>query len=555
MLVGWIRYGFGWLGWVLALLRRRLRRPSPWVGFLVESPLPELPMAAGPRWQRLLGLGRPPLSLRELRRRLLQVAGEPRVQGAVIHLRPMEMSAGQVDALREVITEFRAAGKRAVCWASSYTSATYAAACAADQVLIQPGGGIGALGVARQYTFLADALRWAGVEADFVQISPYKTAADTLTRSGFSPEAREMADWLADAAHAEQVRVLGRDRGLDADAARTLIDRSPFTDAEALEARVVDGVVDEEELPSRLGGALQPWQDVRRGLMPRRPRRPGRAVGLIRVEGMIVDGRTRRPPPLPPLPLPLITAEQCGDLTVVRQARRLAADRRVAAVVLWIDSGGGSATASEAMAAALRALAGRKPLVAAMGSVAASGGYYVATPAQLVLAQPGTLTGSIGVLAGKLALGGLLERLLVNWQVVARGENAAMFAPLQPFREDERSRLRGAIERSYELFLERVAAGRGRTTAQIDPIAGGRVWTGRQALERGLVDALGGFEKALAEARRLGGIEEADPPIREADGGREVSPVARGAAGALEHALALIASLNRAWAWYLSPYL
>ncbi|MBO0682034.1 MAG: signal peptide peptidase SppA [Candidatus Dormibacteraeota bacterium] len=555
MLVGWIRYGFGWLGWALARLRRRLRRPSPWVAFLVESPPPELPAPAGPRWQRVVGLGRPPLSLRELRRQLLQVAAEPRVQGAVIHIRPMELTAGQVDALREVIAEFRAAGKRAACWASSYTGATYAVACAADQVLVQPGGGVGPLGVARQYTFLADALRWAGIEADFVQISPYKTAADTLTRSGFTPEAREMADWLADAAYAEQVTFLGRDRGLDAGAARALIDRSPFTDAQALEAGAVDGVVDEEELPARLGGAVQPWQDARRGLMPRRPRRPGRALGLIRVEGMIVDGRSRRPPPLPPLPLPLVTAEQSGDLTVVRQARRLAADRRVAAVVLWIDSGGGSATASEAMAAALRALAGQKPLVAAMGSVAASGGYYVATPAQRVLAQPGTVTGSIGVLAGKLALGGLLERLLLNWQVVARGEHAAMYAPVQPFREDERSRLRGAIERSYELFLERVAAGRSSTPAQVDPIAGGRVWTGRQALERGLVDALGGFEKAVAEACRLGGIEEADPAIREAGGGRDVAPVARGAAGALEHALALVTSLNRAWAWYLSPFI
>ena len=211
----------------------------------------------------------------------------------------------------------------------------------------------------------------------------------------------------------------------------------------------MDAVVSEEELPARLGGAFQHWPEARRRLLPQRPRRPGRIVGLIRVQGLIVDGRSRRPPPLPPLPVPLVMAEQCGDLTVVRQARRLAADRRVGAVVLWIDSGGGSATASEAIAAALRTLADRKPLVAVMGSVAASGGYYVATPAARVFAQPSTLTGSIGVLAGKVAVGGLLQRLLLNLETITRGEHAAMFAPDRPFREDEKARLREAIERSY----------------------------------------------------------------------------------------------------------
>jgi protease-4 len=251
--------------------------------------------------------------------------------------------------------------------------------------------------------------------------------------------------------------------------------------------------------------------------------------------------------------VPLVTAPQCGDLTVVRQARRLAADRRVGAVVLWIDSGGGSATASEAMAAALRALAGRKPLVAVMGSVAGSGGYYVATPAARIFAQPSTLTGSIGVLSGKLAVGGLLQRLLLNLETVARGEHASMYGPLRPFREDEKARLRAGIERAYDLFLERVAASRSRTPAQLEPIAGGRVWTGRQALGNGLIDELGGIEAALAEARRLGRLRE-DAALREAKGGGEAAPMATGTA-AFEHALALLTCFNRAHAWYLCPWL
>src|SRR5438309_1691835 len=322
MVIAWIAYGARWLGWSVAALRRRLRTPAPWVGFLVETPLPELPRPPGPRWQRLLGLGRPTLSVRELRRQLRQVTRDPQVLGAVIHLRPLEMSGAQVEALREVISGVREAGKQVICWAPSYTASTYAVACAADQVLLQPGGGVAPLGVARQYTFLADALRWAGVEADFVQISPYKSAADPLTRSGFSPESREMADWLADAAFSEQVRQVAEGRHVDQVAARRLVDASPFTDTRALEERAVDGVVGEEELVGRLGGAIRQWSDARRRLVPERPRRPGRVVGLIRVEGVIVDGRSRRPPPLPPLPVPLLTSEQCGDLTVVRQARR-----------------------------------------------------------------------------------------------------------------------------------------------------------------------------------------------------------------------------------------
>src|SRR5438093_487401 len=329
MVVAWIVYGIRRLGWSLATLRRRLRRPAPWVGFLIEAPLPELPRPAVPRWQRLLGVGRPPPSLRDLRWQLRQVARDPRVQGAVLHLRPLEMTAALTEALRELIEEVREGGKRVVCWAPSYTDSTYAVACAADQVLLQPGGSIAPLGVARQYTFLADALRRAGVEADFVQISPYKTAADALTRSGFSPEAREMAEWLADAAFAELLDPIARGRRLDHEAARAMIDASPFTDTQALEQRAVDAVVGEEELPTRLGGAFQHWPEARRRLLPLRPLRPGRVVGLIRVQGLIVDGRSRRPPQLPPLPVPLVMAEQCGDLTVVRQARRLAAARRV----------------------------------------------------------------------------------------------------------------------------------------------------------------------------------------------------------------------------------
>jgi protease-4 len=401
--------------------------------------------------------------------------------------------------------------------------------------------------------FLADALARVGMQADLLQITPYKTAGDALTKRGFTPEAREMAEWLADAGFAALVEAVMAGRRRSEEEALRLVDDSPYTDDVALREAVVDATVSEEELPARVGAALPGLSQARRRLPGSRPARPGRYVALIRVEGTIVDGRSRRAPFKPPVRPPLLFEDQCGDLTVVQQARALAANRRVGAVVLWVESGGGSATASEAMAAAMKALAGRKPLVAAMGSVAASGGYYVATPAATVFAEPGTLTGSIGVLAGKLVAGSLLDRLLVHRDPVQRGAHAGMFDPDRPFSDAERRKLRESIERSYRIFLERVADSRHREVGEIEPAAGGRVWTGRQALEHGLVDHLGGLRRAVAEARSLGGLPP-DAPLRElSTGRRDVPPALATPPAALEHALEAVAAFNRAATWWLCP--
>jgi protease IV len=329
------------------------------------------------------------------------------------------------------------------------------------------------------------------------------------------------------------------------------VDASPLVDQQAAAAGAVDALVAEEELPERLGGEVKPWAAARRRLPRPRPLPPGRTVALLRIEGLIVDGRSRRAPMPLPLAPPLLFQEQCGDLTVVEQARALALDRRVGAVVVWVDSGGGSATASESMAAALAALGRRKPVVAAMGSVAASGGYYVTTPASRVFAHAGTITGSIGVLAGKLVAGGMLDRLLIGRELVVRGEHSAMWSADAPFTDDERRKMGELIDASYRLFLERVAAARGRPVGEIEPLAGGRVWTGGQALRHGLVDELGGLPAAVAHARRLGGLPD-DAPVREARRGRrELVPVP--AAAALEHALRAAAALRQAAVWWLCP--
>ncbi|HSR23188.1 MAG TPA: S49 family peptidase, partial [Candidatus Eisenbacteria bacterium] len=376
------------VAWWLREALRRARRPPACVGFLLEAPPPEPEAPPRPFWQRFVGLGRAPLSVHGLAAQLRAVTAEPRVRTVVLHLRPLDMAASQVDAVRELVAEVRAAGVRVVCWAPGYTASTYRLACAADEVLMQPGGMIAPLGLARDHVFLADALQRVGLRVDLLKVSPYKTAGDALTQRGLTSEAREMAEWLADAAYTQRVTAISAGRRLSDLAARELVDGSPLIDEQAVAAGAVDALVAEEDLPERLGAEVRPWESARRRLPGPRPQAPGRVVALLRVEGLIVDGRSRQAPFRPPLAPPLLFQEQCGDLTVVEQARALALDRRVGAVVVWVDSGGGSASASESMAAALAALGRRKPVVAAMGSAAASGGYYVASAAARVFAHP-----------------------------------------------------------------------------------------------------------------------------------------------------------------------
>jgi len=238
------------------------------------------------------------------------------------------------------------------------------------------------------------------------------------------------------------------------------------------------------------------------------------------VEGVIIDGRSQRPPGRPPGAVPFLFNPRAGDLSVVQQARKATADRRAAAVVLYVNSEGGSASASEAMASALEKLAAKKPLLAVMGPVAASGGHYVCTPAQWILAQPGTVTGSIGVLSGKVLAGGLWDKLLFRRESIGRGLHFDFDSGERPYSEEERHTLKEGIKRVYDVFLDRVITSRNMSVEAADAVGGGRVWTGRQAMERGLVDELGGLENALAKARQLAGLHPR-ARVREADGNRE----------------------------------
>jgi protease-4 len=286
-------------------------------------------------------------------------------------------------------------------------------------------------------------------------------------------------------------------RKVDETRARAIVDGAPYAGQEAVDAGLVDEVAHDDEVPARLAAGGRPpavrsadaYLRARRALRPR-ALRPRAVLAVVRVHGPIVGAAT--------FPMARVALED----QVVATIRLARASPRVRGVVLHVDSPGGSALASARMHRELTLLAGEKPLVACMGDVAASGGYYVAAAAHEIVAQPVTITGSIGVIAARLVFDPLLERLGVATQVLQRGARARLLDPTLPLGDDEKSAIDREIEQTYRAFLRVVADGRRRTVEQIEPLAQGRVWSGADAHEHGLVDRLGGFEEALDSLRR-----------------------------------------------------
>jgi protease IV len=556
-----ILFPFRYLWWLISSARRSLGKPPDHVIFVLENDLPALPDPPRALWQRFTS--RPRLSIKELGERFDLIANDPRIKGVVLHLRPVGMSMATLQDLRELVGKLRQSGRRVVAWAPFYTTGTYYLACACDEILLMPAGTVQPLGFASTGMFLRDGLARFGIGADFVQISPYKSAADTLTKSAMSPEVREQVTWLLDSQHKELLSAIGKGRVLDEQGAQALVDASPYADDAASENRVVDAVIPEEALAERLGqgsgipvtiGTWERAQTKMRSSAPTLGR--GKYVAVLRIEGTIVDGRSGKLPVKPPIEVPLVGDDRAGDLSVVQAARVIADDKRAAAVVLYVNSRGGSATASEAMRQALSVIAARKPLVVAMGPVAGSGGYWVSTPARWIVARPGALTGSIGVLTGKIVTGGMWSKLMFNRETVAFGQHATIESDDKPYTDEEREIVRGQIDRIYKLFLDVVGAARNMTPEEVHPIAAGRVWTGRQAFERKLVDELGGFDAAVRKARSLAGLPPT-APVREARPPKRMipPPAVAGAAGYFTYLLEGAALLTRTPALAVMEYL
>ncbi|WP_395727472.1 signal peptide peptidase SppA [Nakamurella sp.] len=453
--------------------------------------------------------------LRSTLRALHRSADDPRVVGLIARVGGAAPWPAMQE-LRTALRAFAAGGKPTVAWAETFgeqpgAMAGYVLATAFDELWLQPGGELGLLGVGLETTFVRGALDKLAVEPQFEQRYEYKNAADRIMQTEFTPAHREAMDRLVESVFEDAVETIAQGRRLEPAVVRDLIDQGPHLAPAARDAGLVDRLGYRDEalaaMRRRIGGRAEllfadRWRPRRR---IRPPRRPAGHVALVQVRGGIASGRSRRSP----------LGRTAGSDTVCASLRAAGADDRARAVVLLVDSPGGSAVASETIWREVVLLQQRKPVVVAMGAVAASGGYYIACPADRIVALPATLTGSIGVLGGKLVTQGLLEKVGLTTGTVARGRHALMFSSRRGFDTDEQQRLGAAMDAIYQDFVGKVAQGRDRTPAEIDKVARGRVWTGRDALAVGLVDSLGGLRDAVQLARSLAGLPD-DAPLRPA---------------------------------------
>jgi protease-4 len=478
---------------------------------LLTLPAQMPPLSENRGWIQQRILGKPPLSLTDLERVFRRIGDDPRPKGVVLNLRGLQLSLANLQTLQNCMLRLQKKGKRIICYAQYYDNATYFIASAADEIILQPMGEVATLGLRAEATFMKDALDAVGVRLESIAISPYKGFYDSLTRSTISPEGEAQLNWLLDSQYQILVDGIAQGRKQSPEVVRAMIDSAPHLDEEALKAGYVDAVLTEEDLHRRLDSKyLLPWSEADKKLFKQWPKPFEKYVALLRVGGTMLPGESARPPV--DLPIPFIGGERAGDLTVVQQTRALMKNKAAAAVILYIDSGGGAVITAEAMTAALVELAKDRPVVVYMNSVAASGGYYIATPAHWIVAQPGTITGSIGVISAKAITSGLFDKLRVNRLEFTRGANATYSSDAVPFTDEQRIRAFQTIQHTYRQFIGKVARGRKLSEEAVDAIGGGRVWTGAQAKDNGLVDELGDLYTALAKARQLAHLSD-DAPL------------------------------------------
>lgn len=475
------------------------------------------------------------LPLREAVAAIHRAAEDPRVAGLIARVQLSPSPIGAVQELRDAIAAFSAV-KPSLAWAETFPGTlSYYLASAFREVWMQPSGEVGLIGFASNAMFLRDALAKAGIEAQFIARGEYKSAANLFTEDGFTDAHREAVTRMLESLQDQVWQAVAESRRIDAGALDELADRAPLLRDDALASGLVDRIGFRDEAYARIAELTDAHHDssdradadpdetpprmylaryagsARSRLSPPVPSIPGRrpkpTVAVVTVEGAIVNGRGG------PQGLPLGPSNAGGD-TIAAALREAAADDAISAIVLRVDSPGGSVTASESIWREVKRARERgKPVVASMGSVAASGGYYVSMGADAIVANPGTITGSIGVITGKLVVRDLKDRLGVASETVRTNANADAWSIDAPFTPEQQAHREAEADLFYTDFVERAAQGRNLTTQDVDVVARGRVWTGADAFERGLVDELGGFRTAVRRAKVLAGLDP-DVPAR-----------------------------------------
>ena len=470
--------------------------------------------------------------LQDLLAGLKRAADDDRVRVLVVKVGGSRIGLAKVQELRAAIGDFRRSGKLAVAWSESFGdfvggSVPYYLATGFDKIYLQPSGTLGLTGIAVEQVFLRGTLEKLGIDFESAQRHEYKSATEQFTKSGFTGPSREAMARLAESVTEQLVGAIAAGREMPVEHVTELLARGPFLAQQALEARLVDGLLYRDEVyaqarkeagPDATLLYLQRYQRTQSiGDLPKRlgagvqgiaPGQHERFVATVYAHGAIRQGRSGRGGP---------GGGGMGSDSVAAALRAAAADEGARAVVLRVNSPGGSYTASDVIwREVVRLRAAGKPVVVSMGDVAASGGYFIAAPADVIVVQPGTITGSIGVFMGKPVLRELFGRAGVTTDSIADGAGAAratMFSSSRPFSEPEWARINEWLDAVYADFTQKVAAGRRMPVERVHELARGRVWTGADAIANGLADEAGGLREAVAIARKRAGLPD-DAPVR-----------------------------------------
>lgn len=473
------------------------------------------------------------VSLKDLVARLKKAGDDEALKAVVLSMDDAGLSTPQIEELRQVIARLRDKGKEVHAHVDELSMSSYALLSGATRLSLVPTGDLWLTGLYGESPYLRGLLDKLGVQPDFLTCGDYKSAAEMFMRDGPSPQSEEMQNWLLDSTFETQLKLIASGRNVDADRVRGWVDGGPYSARRAKELGLIDAVEQKEdfeaELKRRFGdqvkfdhkygkkkqaevdlsspfAVLNLWAELLGGAKKKKAHKD--SVAIVYVDGAITLGE--------------VEIDLFGPRTSVAASTPLrkaldeaAADDTIKAVVLRVDSPGGSATASEIILAATQRLKAKKPLVVSMGSVAASGGYYVSCGADTIFADEATITGSIGVVGGKLATNNLWNKLGIKWKGYQRGTNASILSSMQVFTPEQRKHMQGWMDEIYGVFKDHVVDGRGgKLKKPIDELAGGRVYTGRQALELGLVDKLGTLDDAVAFAAEQGKLKAGEFELR-----------------------------------------
>jgi protease-4 len=440
----------------------------------------------------------PPLTS-ELSAAIEHAADDESVRGLFIEMTPVTLGWAGTQELRDAIGAFKDSGKPCIVWGDQFTNMDYYLATACDDIRVAPSGITLVNGLSMTQSFYADTLAELGVSANFEHVGDFKSAVEPYERTSPSESASKATNALLDSLYGQFIRGISQGRSITIEEAEALIDVPPMNPEDSLARGMVDALEYRDEVLDEVGEDRRKMSEYI-GQLRRSWTQGGQSIAVIYAEGAIISGESGSE---------LFGGSFIGDRTVSKQLRQVREDDDVVAVVIRVNSPGGSGSASDTIWREVALTRAEKPVVISMGDYAASGGYYISMGANKIFAEPGTLTGSIGVFGGKMNLAGFYEEWLrISLHTYERGEQSTLFSSMSDFDDEEREVFRAFLKGFYTTFITKAAEGRGMTTEELHAVAQGRVWTGEQALKRGLVDELGSTGDAIAAAAELAEVTD-----------------------------------------------